>query len=747
MGTTLLPPAGTLHRIEAHLLANVLMGVKQDTIAGVIKLSYGEMDLDAYPGIQPYWIGENQTCFLIAHATIDSNGNVFNLANQDLQGCVLIFYNSVIGDITFNNVKAQAVYFLGGRCGKLSLTQGTEIYELNFRQEVNAGTLTIKGSSKITNLSVIDDASVEAVFIVEQSEIRLLLIHDATCGDIEIFSEARVQWITIDNTARAGAIKIWQKVKVAGLSIQGMSSVGNISIKDEAELRSLSLSDKSLASNIDCEEKANLGRLDINESMCGTIKYTDNGPPCKIYIREASQTGSLFFGNASLDTVLIRNNVFGFDSTATTIRELSIQDCTLLFFDLRVGTSGNIFISDSSVIECNLSDSFLAKDTVLAFTNTRIQFFLMDNFFVQGQLLLRDVGPIEGAFEWTDPEHLLLENPITKREKDFSTSQESELETMQLVFEQNQFYVLSEVYPAFEAAYEHCLEFLYSLYEQTPHPAIGEYSVMIGSEDMEINVIGDYDHDVDWLQEALVEKYYGGDSVFRIVNSSLGATEITDCDLQGFRFEFFNSRLLNCFISGTQLSKNNIDIHIYRPNRSIALNEETVFEQKTAFYNQLKKIFDNQGNIVETSWYHARSMENQQHLLKILLKEQPGPWLKKFRSDRFWDLITFWLNKQSNYHGESWARALKFLFITSFASYTFYFISIHYNEQFSFRGAGIFIGDYFGFLDITHRSDFHVPKEQLNVLAKFFDYFGKVIASYGIFQLVAAFRRHGKRSA
>jgi hypothetical protein len=155
------------------------------------------------------------------------------------------------------------------------------------------------------------------------------------------------------------------------------------------------------------------------------------------------------------------------------------------------------------------------------------------------------------------------------------------------------------------------------------------------------------------VQQLVIENYYSTTSIFRLSQSSLGKTEITDSNLNGFRFAFLNSKLLDCFISGTQLSKNNINIHAYNSTTDEPLADEVIYEQKVSFYSQLKKIFDNQGNVVETSWYHTQATENQQQLLKILFKQQPGSWFKKLRSDRFWDLFTFESNKQSNYHGES----------------------------------------------------------------------------------------------
>ena len=55
------------------------------------------------------------------------------------------------------------------------------------------------------------------------------------------------------------------------------------------------------------------------------------------------------------------------------------------------------------------------------------------------------------------------------------------------------------------------------------------------------------------------------------------------------------------------------------------------------------------------------------------------------------------------------------------------------------------IGYYFSFIDITHRSDFLVKKEELNGWSLTIDFFSKVVSGFFIYQFISAFRKYGKK--
>jgi hypothetical protein len=129
------------------------------------------------------------------------------------------------------------------------------------------------------------------------------------------------------------------------------------------------------------------------------------------------------------------------------------------------------------------------------------------------------------------------------------------------------------------------------------------------------------------------------------------------------------------------------------------------------------------------------------HIYKTLCR-----FLPSFTDARF-DLINSRWNKWTNNHSESRGRALAFTFISSVVLYIYYYTCIHYYRPFNFswQNIGDVAGNYFSYLKITRREDFMVSKVELNFGSKLFDYFGRIVIGFGISQLKAAFRRHGKK--
>lgn len=215
---------------------------------------------------------------------------------------------------------------------------------------------------------------------------------------------------------------------------------------------------------------------------------------------------------------------------------------------------------------------------------------------------------------------------------------------------------------------------------------------------------------------------------FRISHSSLGKTEFTECDLGAFNFEYNNSKITEVFISGGTLPR---EVNVYGETDKLK-----DLEQQKSFFDQLKKVFEGQGDVVRGTKYHALASEKQMEIIEA----EKGMW-----SSEWW---VYWLNKKSNKHGESWWQAVKFIVYVSVPIYCCYCFS---TPQFSFQGNwdwklfGDFFGYYFSFLLPTHKVDF-IPDVKQNVGTLFFDFFGRIATGYGIYQLISAFRKHGKKA-
>ncbi|MGV3596968.1 MAG: hypothetical protein ACO1PI_03815 [Bacteroidota bacterium] len=230
------------------------------------------------------------------------------------------------------------------------------------------------------------------------------------------------------------------------------------------------------------------------------------------------------------------------------------------------------------------------------------------------------------------------------------------------------------------------------------------------------NIAPTYNKDNPETLPSCKERLQIKDPTFRINFSSLGKTEFTECDLEGFDFEFNNSKITDVFISGGTVPKK--------------VNEKDL-EQKKSFFDQLKKVFEGQGDIVRGTKYHARASEIQ---MKILWKQK-----------NIAELLVYVLNWLSNKHGESWLRGLLFTIVISLIGFYFYnnTLAEDYQYQFVWKWNTDYIGDWAQFILPTHRVDFMVDNPCSTT--KFIDVIFRVFIGYGIYQLISAFRKHGKR--
>lgn len=220
-------------------------------------------------------------------------------------------------------------------------------------------------------------------------------------------------------------------------------------------------------------------------------------------------------------------------------------------------------------------------------------------------------------------------------------------------------------------------------------------------------------------------------SVFTISQSSLGKTEFSDCDLSGFNFEFNNSKIIDCFITGGTLPGEQSNKE--KGDRICVFGEtkgsEKWHEQRASFFSQLKSIFQVQGNISRATFFHSKWAEEQRAVYK-----------KRGVSE---ERISLLLGRISSNHGESWVRAMLFLVFAPMLFYIAYLyfvgrISIYYE----FDPKLVFA--YFEFLNPIHKPDF-IDKDAIYSWAIIFDIFGRIVVSYGIYHFILSFRKFSRK--
>jgi hypothetical protein len=590
-------------------------------------------------------------------------GNIIALENDVLTdyGIGFVFYRSIVPYIVLSQTKITGLYYWNSQSGDIGIAGLSQSGDIGIAGLSQSGNISVNGKSQIGNIKIASFSQSGNISMSAESRV----------SDISILEKSQIGNIKIDGFSQSGNIRINNYSQSGDTIIDSCSQTGSIEIINYSQSGKIRIVRNSKSGNICIRKNSQSGNLLIAfGGHSSDIRIAENKSAMAVSIIKGGQSGELHFNDAQLTNIKIEQNRFALHLNNTNFSLMKISDSLLTELDWQTGTKGELYIYKSCLLHLRVAHTELLKESLLSLSDTQLQYGVLQEVVVQGNLFLRKVGPPKSpADEW---------------QKEFWNNKKALLEKQKQAFDNK----------------------VIELAEQ-----------------------------------------YGPTPIFRITHSSLGKTEITGCDFSGFQFQYYNSNLLGCFITGTKLPKDNIFIYSPSSNTLLKNNEDNpeLFEQKTAIYNQFKKIYENQGDVVEASWYHAKAMENQQALLQIAYKEAPGGKIKKLFGEKGFDLFGFWLNRVSNNHGESWRRAIRFVLLGSGIIYSLYYLSIHYHEPFGFGATGRFIGDYFSFLDITHRIDFHVPKEQLSGWSKFLDYFGKLVIGYGLYQLIAAFRRHGKK--
>ncbi len=505
-----------------------------------------------------------------------------------------------------------------------------------------------------------------------------------------IFYKSIVPEIFLSRTKIVG-LYYWNS-QSGDIGIDNNSQSGNISIDRNSQSGDIQISSNSQSGDIRIWENSQSGNISIdNTSQSGDINIHKNRAALAISISGQSQTGKLSFNNAILSHINIKQNCFGLSLYNTQFLLMQISESLITVLDWQAGTKGELYISQSQVLHLQVANTSLLKDSLLSLSDTQLQYGVLQEVLVQGNLFLRIVGPPQAPFVWRDISAYIGQEPTDERQKEFWNNKKVLLEQQKQAFD-----------------------------------------------------------------DKVVEltKQYGPTPIFRITHSSLGKTEITGCDFSQFQFQYYNSNLLGCFITGTKLPKRNMVI--YDPVSDTVLNNQSnnqnLFEQKTAIYNQFKKIYENQGDVVEASVFHAQAMHWQQKLLwRQFRHDEEGFW-KKVKL--FFENIGFRLNWFSNNHGESWLVALVF---TIGVGLVFFTASIwgltHWGD---FKTLNDHIHKLPGFMLPTHGYDYlskdiiettkaTYPNLKVNLWHKTWDFLGRIFIGYGIFQFISAFRRHGKK--
>lgn len=164
--------------------------------------------------------------------------------------------------------------------------------------------------------------------------------------------------------------------------------------------------------------------------------------------------------------------------------------------------------------------------------------------------------------------------------------------------------------------------------------------------------------------------------------------------------------------------------NVHYPDRKSANHHKDLYE----IFLQLKKSVEGTGN-----YYESQKIQTMAHEALRRVNDIPR-----------WDRFILGINRLSNDHGQSIKRPFLIFLGLSIVFYILYLWSL--GRMFNCNGFDAdLIGYYFAFIDVTHRTDFLVDKNEFNVGSLFLDYFSKILHGFFIYQFIAAFRKYGKK--
>lgn len=197
------------------------------------------------------------------------------------------------------------------------------------------------------------------------------------------------------------------------------------------------------------------------------------------------------------------------------------------------------------------------------------------------------------------------------------------------------------------------------------------------------------------------------------------------------RLSFYRSKFSNAIFTSCSFPEEYKTYEKFSPIENIHYpKNRTVNHHKDQYeiFLQLKKALEGTGNYYEGQKLHAIS--------HTALNKVPSVT----KADKF--ILS--INRMSNNHGLSIREPFLWFLGVSISFYVMYLGTLGLAFQRTAFDPNL-IGYYFSFVDITHRSDFLLEKDQLNGWSLAVDSCHKFLIGFFIYQFVAAFRKYGKR--
>lgn len=213
--------------------------------------------------------------------------------------------------------------------------------------------------------------------------------------------------------------------------------------------------------------------------------------------------------------------------------------------------------------------------------------------------------------------------------------------------------------------------------------------------------------------------------------SDLGKINFIDSDLSDFRLLFYSTKISEIFLAGSKMPREVLAFDIGRQNADLK-------HQRRIANSQLKKLHEQQGDMVAANEYFANEMNAYYESLC---------WRRNF-----WEKSPLFLNKYSSNHGQSWSIGLLTTIAISTFFYVAFVVSIGYQTadprepeaMKSFFKLASYFPDFINPLHKLDTFDELQTKPTFSPATRFIDAIGRIVMAYFVYQLIQAFRKHGR---
>lgn len=593
---------------------------------------------------------------------------------------VIILKECVCGPILFSKSKLNKI-----------LICNSSIRNISMQRETTSGSIDIYDGSNVGNIFITTNSSIGLLGLREESKANVIQIQDKSSSQGFYFQEkSKIAMLKLENNCAIENINIRDGAILGPISISDNCTTGEIYISNKSitgeiisyksEIRNITIDYQCIVGKIELK-KSVVGDIVLSNSFCSSIniKHCDNLPKLEI---TNSRTGELYISDTEIASVYLnkfRNKII---LSKWNISSLRIEYSFLSSFRTSGLTAGEVFISDTNINHFNLGTANISASCSLTLARCKMYAAQFEYTNVLGSMFLRRLEALDKCFEF-------------------------EVDKVEEITIKND--------------------------------NISEYEELYASR--KLKIFEEWKEEHKFHLEELIKTF--PQPTFRLVHSSLGKAELSECNFNNFSFQFFNTRVLDCFIVGTMMP-DPANLKVYNGKKRLKPGLQW-HRQRMSFFNQIKRVYDNTGDTVMASRYHTRAMNQQKKILTLsaTFKTRYG---RKLRMDQ----ATFWMNWATNNHGENWWRALWVTVVSGL------FVFILYSLHLWLRHCWYYgIEEQYGqhiwyhwqslpewFL-ITHRFDF--MSTDVGGWGKLWDLLGRIVIGYGIYQFVAAFRRHGKK--